>query len=755
MQGWNRASAKCLFLVMVGLLSLCSTNAFAAIIYIPDQYPTIQEGIDGAVAGDTVIVRDGTYSEALDFNGKAITLKSENGANNCFLDGQQQTRVLHFHSSEEHDSVLDGFTIQNGKADIGGAIYCDVASPTIKNCIITGNQAYVVAYAGAAYGGGICCISSSPKIDSCTISNNLAAGYTWGYGGGIYCSASSPEIINCNISGNTSQGFGGCSPSGAWAGHSYGGGIYFDGGAPIIIDSIVNGNKALAGGCGPTGGSPSSYGGGIYSNACSPSIQNCSISNNYCTATTTSGGGIYFSQSFPSLVNTIVNGNSSNIGGGLYFVASSSIFTNCVILRNTAVTSGGGIYNQSSSPSIINSILWQNIPDQLFKDNPSNPTVTYSNVTNGYEGIGNINSDPGFVNIAGQDFHLTSESPCIDVGENTAPELPTKDKDGNPRVVGGTVDMGVYEHQPGSLMVTISPPAAVSAGAQWSVDGGGWHNTGDIVSGLSLSQHTVSFKSISGWTTPTNQTVTIMDTQTASASGTYVVHTGSLTVNLLPLSAVSSGAQWAVEGGGWHNSGESVPELSLGQHTVSFKPITGWNTPGNQTVTVNNGQTTSSSGTYVLQTGSLSVNLMPLAAVNSGAQWAVDGTAWHNSGDTVLELSLGQHTVSFKAITGWNAPVNQSVTVNNGQTTVSTGDYSMLTGSLTVSIKPQAAVAAGARWKVDNGTWKKAGQVVKGLSYGPHVIKFKKIRGWATPANKTISILNSATKKSTGKYVHQ
>ena len=125
------------------LLGVCG-SALAADIYIPDDYPTIQEGIDAAATGSKVIVRDGTYllTAALDFKGKAITVKSEKGLGNCILDGQQKTRVVHFHSGETSKSVLSGFVIRNGQADKGGGILCDSSSPTISNCKIMANKAY-------------------------------------------------------------------------------------------------------------------------------------------------------------------------------------------------------------------------------------------------------------------------------------------------------------------------------------------------------------------------------------------------------------------------------------------------------------------------------------------------------------------------------------------------------------------------------------------------------------------------------------
>jgi hypothetical protein len=73
----------------------------------------------------------------------------------------------------------------------------------------------------------------------------------------------------------------------------------------------------------------------------------------------------------------------------------------------------------------------------------------------------------------------------------------------------------------GSLQVTISPAGAVSAGAQWQVDGGPYQNSGVTVNNLSVGTHAVAFKPISGWTTPSSQSVTINANQTTQRMGTY------------------------------------------------------------------------------------------------------------------------------------------------------------------------------------------------------------------------------------------
>ena len=203
------------FLALVaGMAVWYPANAFAATIYVPDQYATIQLGIDAAVTGDTVVVRNGTYplTAPIDFKGKAITVRSENGAANCILDGQQQTRVVYFHTGEGEQSVLSGFTIRNGRAAQGAGIFCDSSSPTITECTISGNTAYTYGDWGGtnrSYGGGISCNASSAKITQCVISGNHADSDNSSYmgsesfGGGVHVMGGAPSLTKCTISGNT------------------------------------------------------------------------------------------------------------------------------------------------------------------------------------------------------------------------------------------------------------------------------------------------------------------------------------------------------------------------------------------------------------------------------------------------------------------------------------------------------------------------------------------------------------------------
>jgi len=138
------------FFIVLSAFVSSPQPAHAATIYVgpSEAYKTIQAGIDAAVNGDRVIVRDGTYSgggnRAITFNGKAITVKSQNGRQKCIVDGAGWAgNGFELKNGETSKSVISGFTIKNfsvlvGKGGIG--IYCFSSSPTITNCTISGNS---------------------------------------------------------------------------------------------------------------------------------------------------------------------------------------------------------------------------------------------------------------------------------------------------------------------------------------------------------------------------------------------------------------------------------------------------------------------------------------------------------------------------------------------------------------------------------------------------------------------------------------
>lgn len=194
------------------------------IIHVPIEQPTIQNAIDAAAEGDTVLVAPGLYQENINFNGKAILLKSAVGADGTIIDGNSSGPVIAVMNGESNDTIIDGFTIKNGSGEPnpyytgGGGILIKNASPVIMNCDISYNNV-------EEEGGGIYCYQASPIITNCTISNNSS-----NKGGGIWSSEANPIMTNCTFAANNASAFGGAV-----------GGIF---GAPVLTNCILWNNSA-------------------------------------------------------------------------------------------------------------------------------------------------------------------------------------------------------------------------------------------------------------------------------------------------------------------------------------------------------------------------------------------------------------------------------------------------------------------------------------------------------------------------------
>lgn len=313
-----------------------------------------------------------------------------------------------------------------------------------------------------------------------------------------------------------------------------------------------------------------------------------------------------------------------------------------------------------------------------------------------------------------------------------------------------TLVTGNYVQQFGSLQVNLTPSVVTNAGAQWQLDGGAWQTSGTIISNLTVGTHTVIFTNVVGFITPATQTnVTIVPNQSTVISGAYVA-LGAVQVNLNPTGAVSAGAQWQLDGGGLQNSGFVISNVSLGSHTISFVPVTGWITPTNQTVTVNSGQTNTVTASYVVL-GSLQVTINPAGAVSGGAQWQLDGGALQNSGNVISNLTTGAHTIVYLAVTGYITPTNQTLNINPGGTTNITTTYVAL-GAVSVTINPTNAVNAGAQWALDAGAWQNSGVVLSNLTLGAHTISYLPLSSWLTPSNQIVNVVSGQTTNVTATY---
>jgi predicted outer membrane repeat protein len=371
-------------------------------IYVPAQYATIQAGLDAARDGDVVLVADGVYrgqgNRDIQFNGKAVHLRSENGPANCVIDAQGSEQDPHrafslYNTEETTDTIIEGFTLTGGYVTNdffklfppwdGGAIWCGSTSPLIRNCIIRDN--YAVNGGGAAH---FIELSELPDfhaaIENCLVVNNYAQ-----VGGGAFLIADFVDFSNSVISQNQCDG----------------------------------------------------QGGAIYTIAMSDQkITNCTITGNNAN---TEGGGIYVWNAYQvpdlplpqylEISNSIVRQNTAPVGKqikveytspfdtfwgspGLWLPPNIKVQYSCIPLQPNDID----LYPDSR-------ILWK---------------------------TGSIQADPLFADAQNGDYRLLPGSPAMDRGGNALILSSAPDLDGNPRILDADydglpqVDMGAYEFVP-------------------------------------------------------------------------------------------------------------------------------------------------------------------------------------------------------------------------------------------------------------------------------------------------------------------
>ena len=344
-----------------------------------DAATVLQDAVDTAAGGDTVLVADGVYDAGGEvtpghscFNrvviANQITVRSASGPETTFIvgaeaagggNGPDAVRGVYMSAG-----VLSGFTVTNGHTQTsgddfydrhGGGVNMHGGSGVVTNCLLTGNS--------ANYGGG----SAFGTLTGCTLSGNSVAS---GGGGSVW-----GALNNCTISSNTA---------------TYGGGTCYD----ILTDCALAGNSA-----------------------------------------STNGGGSYRG----TLYNCTIVSNSAYNGGGSY----ESALTNCIVYYNTASVSNN----------------WYD----------ATPDLSYCCTTPDPGGTGNITNDPQFVTVG--DFHLQALSPCINAGTNLSWMTGATDLDANPRIIGGTVDMGAYEYPLAFIDITNNNETVASVVETYAVGG--------------------------------------------------------------------------------------------------------------------------------------------------------------------------------------------------------------------------------------------------------------------------------------------
>ncbi len=591
-----------------------------------DIYSNTAEASDGSYGGGGIYIHTGgngalVYSNTVRANQSAGGL-GDGGGGICV----KAVATIWENAIYDNDSDYDG-----------GGIYVRAVTSTLRGNHVYSNTAY-------KDGGGICVDATNGEVtlvDSNEIYSNAAG--SSGYGGGIYTMgslSSGPTIQRNVIRNNAALG---------------GGGVYASR-YSLIQDNDIHDNSAADGG-------------GIASTTDNQNVQGPTIQKNRIYRNSANNGGGIWADKQVIIANNLIYDNTD--GSGIYLKIKALVQHNTVF-SNT----GHGIYRCSGFgddvPIIRNNVVVNNTADGISSARPF--TVTYcdswGNGGANYggditAGTGTISADPKFVN-PGTDFHLQSNSPCIDSADPD--DYSNDDYDDVIRPIGARADMGAYEFHPGTCFARIGDAGQVytdvqiavntaTAGAEVRVAGLCQGTAACDVDGATISQTVYISKALSlhggytltNWTTPSAQS-----TLDALGEGraVYITNTSAITVDGFTI----RGGQ-AITGGGMYVASDLDPTI---QNVVFYSNSAdyggGFCSAGGNPRLYNNSfvsnTATEEGGAIHLGTGSPVVSntiVVNNAAPSGGGLFAVpDSTpalayndVWQNSGGNYTNVSTG------------------------------------------------------------------------------------------------------------------
>ena len=472
--------------LLMGILSVVQGTLWK----VPRDFYRIQDALNASdvQSGDTVQVLPGRYFENINFNGKDVLLHGGRDIEHpqpesVIIDGvNNQLPVVTFESHETRSAILRGFTITHGagkfrdfgmiqgvegeyrlKGNAGGGIYIIRSNPVIENCIIKNNTT-------EAMGGGIMIDSTSfPLIKGNTIMiNGLIEQYS--AGGGIAIFHASAEIVNNVIASNNVIGSGG--------------GIYtVFGGYVLIQGNTITGNTA------------NQSGGGISISCMNSKIYGNLIIGNTVTGDGVSpqqicefgGGGIllwrdtnnvskYYCEVANNLiVNNEVMGEMDYYGGGVLGTSIGADLLDINFYSNTIDRNDpeGIAFCEYVNLNIMDNLITSNAGTGIELMHPRGEVfIDYNDVWNNNPDYGDsvipgpndISIDPQYIDPLHFDYHLSPNSPCIDMGTNCAwIDYEATDYEGKFRFVEviqngyeckypSFIDIGAYEYAEGERL---------------------------------------------------------------------------------------------------------------------------------------------------------------------------------------------------------------------------------------------------------------------------------------------------------------
>jgi len=344
---------------------------------VPDQYDSLQVAFDSHFIddGDTINVFPGLYQDHFEFLDKNAIIRAVMIPEITILAAAPDTgSVVTINKGE-----LNGFTVTGGKSLAGGGVHAS-GTAIIRNCLIRNNFA----------------INNDTKTQI----------YPYGMGGGVFLQ-NEAKLIKCRVASNRSD--------------RVGGGILTDGNNSIINCTIDNNASSLFYG----GGGLFQYEGGQLL------IRNTNFIRNY----TNMMGGAMIIIGNAEIYNCLFEKNRNRNGGGILIEGPGAAnIVNCFFYNNMSSSRNySGAVVSRGEVSIMNTIIWMNSGYKDFKLFSKHSNYTISDEFKTESGVGNLISNPSFINIEGRNYRLSEGSPGVNAGH---PSETYNDADGTRNNIG-------------------------------------------------------------------------------------------------------------------------------------------------------------------------------------------------------------------------------------------------------------------------------------------------------------------------------
>lgn len=386
-----------------------------------DTVLSLREALARASAGDSVIfassLRNKTItltSEKMLTVNKPISISAES-IGGITISGNRICSVFEVNGMSMTGTVsMVGLTIINGvNTGFGGGIENREGTLYVRDCVFTGNSSNFGAAIYSHFG-------NTTIVDSEFYSNTAKI-----YGAAVNSAYGTLSMTNCAVYMNDAE---------------MGAGIYSDNSTTTITDCEFSDNTCMH------------CGGAIYVFYGDVTVNAGTIVYN----TADEGGGVGINSATITLNNTLISDNVANSdGGGIHNFWGTVTLKNCTVAGNQAGR-GGGFYNDGGETTVtalynticaVNYSVTGNRDGYLDRESTAKSYYSLSAFTGWASSLAAktyTNTQPLFVSSDRDDYHLANRSQAVDVGNNSYTNR-TVDLEGNPRIINGIVDMGVYE----------------------------------------------------------------------------------------------------------------------------------------------------------------------------------------------------------------------------------------------------------------------------------------------------------------------